>query len=134
MEEKSDTSKQNSVRKKTVYNKRKTGFEKEQLAADYLSGLGMQILERNFYTRTGEIDLIAKDGDYLVFLEVKYRAGNRYGYPEEAVTPAKQQRIIRSARYYLYRQGLSETTPCRFDVLAIQGNQIRLIRNAFGVY
>ncbi len=113
-------------------NKRKVGSEKEAVAADYLSGIGYQILERNFYSRTGEIDLVAREGGYLVFIEVKYRRNNASGYPEEAVTPAKQRAIIQTARYYMLRNKYPEMTPCRFDVVAITGVEIRLIQNAFG--
>lgn len=112
-------------------NKRQVGSEKEAEAARYLSGLGYEILANNFYTRTGEIDLIAAEGGYLVFIEVKYRRNLSSGYPEEAVTPAKQRTIRRTARYYMLKNGYPETTPCRFDVVAITGNHIRLIQNAF---
>lgn len=114
-------------------NKRKIGCEKEESAAKYLSGIGYQILARNFYTRTGEIDLVAQEGGYLVFIEVKYRKNQIFGYPEEAVTLSKQRKIIRTARYYMLKNGYTETTPCRFDVVAITGNEIRLVKNAFGV-
>lgn len=114
-------------------NKRKCGSEKERLAAQYLIGLGYHILEFNFYSRTGEIDLIARENEYLVFVEVKYRKSNASGYPEEAVTPAKQRRIVQTARYYMLRRGYPEAAPCRFDVVAMTGEKIRLIKNAFEV-
>lgn len=114
-------------------NKRKCGNEKEQLAAQYLAGLGYQIIEHNFYSRTGEIDLIARENGYLVFIEVKYRKNNVSGCPEEAVTPAKQRKIIQTARYYMLRRGYPEATPCRFDVVAMTGTEIRLIKNAFEI-
>lgn len=113
-------------------NKRRIGSEKELLASEYLQQQGYEILEQNYYTRSGEIDLIAKEAGYLVFLEVKYRKTTANGYPEEAVTYQKQQRLIRAARYYMLTHGFGEYTPCRFDVVAITGAQIRLIRNAFG--
>ncbi|MDE7211440.1 MAG: YraN family protein [Lachnospiraceae bacterium] len=122
----------NAERQVGNINKRKVGSEKEAVAADYLSGIGYQILERNFYSRTGEIDLVAREGGYLVFVEVKYRKNNASGYPEEAVTPAKQRAIVRTARYYMLRNKYPEMTPCRFDVVAITGMEIRLIQNAFG--
>ncbi len=90
-------------------------------------------MERNFYSRTGEIDLIAREDGYLVFVEVKYRSSWRFGSPEEAVTPAKQRSIVRTARFYLLRRGFPEGTPCRFDVLAIDGEELRLLRNAFSL-
>lgn len=111
-------------------NKRKKGAEYEEKAALYLAGKGYEILERNFYTCYGEIDLIARDGDTIVFLEVKYRKNLQGGYPQEAVTFQKRQRIIWSARYYLYKNRVCEI-PCRFDVVAITGEEIVHIRNAF---
>lgn len=113
-------------------NKRQTGAEGELLAAEYLKGQGYTILKHNFRCRMGEIDLIAKEGEYLCFVEVKYRAGTSYGLPSEAVTPQKQKKIRRTAEYYLLTQGCSMDTPCRFDVVAVCGNHIRLYRNAFG--
>lgn len=116
-----------------VINKRKLGSEKEAAAARYLSGLGYRILARNFYTRTGEIDLVAWEDGYLVFIEVKYRKSCTFGCPEEAVTPAKQRTILQTARYYMLANGYPETTPCRFDVVAVTDKETRLIKNAFGV-
>ncbi|MBS6644752.1 MAG: YraN family protein [Clostridiaceae bacterium] len=112
-------------------NKRETGGCYEDMAAAYLEKEGYHILERNYYTRQGEIDLIAMDGDYLVFIEVKYRKDLKKGHPAEAVAYQKQQKIIKSARYYLYKHHLSEDKPCRFDVVSILNDEIQLIKNAF---
>ena len=115
-------------------NKRPVGSTREAEAASYLEKNGYQILEHNYRCRQGEIDLIARDGRYLVFIEVKYRRTLRSGYPEEAVDKRKQQKIWRTARYYLYRHGYGEDTPCRFDVVSITGEgpqAIRVIRDAF---
>ena len=79
----------------------------------------------------GEIDLIARDGRYLVFIEVKYRKNLQMGDPLEAVDVRKQQRIYQTARYYLHQKKW-ENIPCRFDVIGITGTQICHIRNAFG--
>lgn len=113
-------------------NKRALGAAKEALAEAYLRGQGYEILERNFYSRMGEIDLIAREDGYLVFLEVKYRKSSMSGHPAEAVTYRKQQKIYAAARYYLYKKGFPTDMPCRFDVVAIQGEEITLIKNAFG--
>ena len=67
----------------------------------------------------GELDLVMRDGDILVFVEVKHRTTTRYGHPLETVTYQKQQRLVRAARLYIARGGLS--SPCRFDILAITG-------------
>lgn len=112
-------------------NRRRTGAEYEQKAAEYLKSLGWRILERNFRCRTGEIDLIALEGAVLVFVEVKYRRSSAYGNPAEAVDARKQRTICRVADYYRMRHGISEDCSVRFDVAAIQGGEICLIRNAF---
>lgn len=112
-------------------NKRRTGSEYEQKAADYLEAKGMQILARNFRIRSGEIDLIARDGRCLVFVEVKYRKNSGKGTALEAVNARKQQIIAQVAGYFLYRYHFPEDTPCRFDVIGITEDKITHIENAF---
>lgn len=112
-------------------NKRETGTIKENLAAQYLTRPGVKILEHNFRCRQGEIDLIGRDGRYLVFFEVKYRKTARNGMPAEAVGYAKQQKIRYTAQFYLYSRRYRENMPCRFDVVSILGDQISWIRDAF---
>lgn len=114
-------------------NKRQIGSEQEYIAEQYLIKNGYIILERNFNTRTGEIDMIAKDREYLVFIEVKYRSSTAYGYPEEAITSTKKQKIIKTARYYMQLKGISQDVPCRFDVIVILKEDIHLIKDAFQV-
>lgn len=75
--------------------------------------------------------MIAKENGYLVFIEVKYRSTSRMGYPEEAIAPYKMQRIVKSAKKYLYEKGYPSDTPVRFDVVVILGKEISLIKNAF---
>ena len=113
-------------------NKRLVGIQYEQTAAKYLTMQGYQILEKNFSCRQGEIDLIAKDGEWLVFVEVKYRKTAAFGTPAEAVDKRKQQRIYRAASQYLYQSGYGQGQICRFDVVVILGEEISLIRHAFG--
>lgn len=115
----------------TGWNRRRIGTEQETRVLEYLQKQGYEILVRNFYTKYGEIDLIAKKDGYLVFVEVKYRSDERFGAPEEAVGFRKQRNIIAAARYYLYKNGISFDTPCRFDVAGIIGNEIRITENAF---
>ena len=112
-------------------NRCRTGSQWEGRAAVFLEQAGYQILERNFSCRQGEIDLIAREGAYLVFIEVKYRRNLGSGSPLEAVNPAKQEKIRRTALYYLYCRGYDEETPCRFDVVAVTGERFELIRDAF---
>lgn len=116
---------------KEVRNNRKTGSRYEHMAAAFLEEQGFTVLERNYHDRGGEIDIIARDGRYLVFVEVKYRADIRKGYPEEAVGYEKQKHIRHTAEYYLYSHHCIQDTPCRFDVVSILGEEIRLIRDAF---
>ncbi len=114
-------------------NKRQVGAVREAEAAAYLSENGYQVLEMNFRCRTGEIDIIAKDGEYLCFVEVKFRSGTDYGSPFEAVTYKKQQKIIRVAQYYMQVHGYTADTACRFDVVAVEKTKITLLKNAFGI-
>jgi putative endonuclease len=97
----------------------------------YLKEQGYVILEKNFRCRMGEIDLIAREGSYLVFVEVKYRSNASLGDPLEAVDRRKQATIRKVASWYLMKKGLSDRVPCRFDVVGILGKEITLIRNAF---
>ena len=112
-------------------NKRKIGKEQEDRAVKYLTAQGYRVLTTNFYCNAGEIDIIAKDGDYLCFIEVKYRSNISSGYPEEAVDPRKAGRIARSALYYMNMAGYAEDTPCRFDVVSMLEDEIYIIKNAF---
>ena len=111
------------------------GKQGEDLAADALLCLGYAILARRYRTRYGEIDIIARDRDVLVFVEVKARRDNQFGTAAESVTAWKQRRIIAMARDYLGRMSGPEV-PCRFDVVAIDGlgtteETVKVIRDAF---
>ncbi len=113
-------------------NKREIGSRYESMAADYLTSQGYEILARNYQNhRRGEIDLVAREGRFLVFIEVKYRRDTREGDPGEAISTLKQQRIRKAALVYLYEHRLPMDIPCRFDVVTILGKEIRLIRDAF---
>ena len=115
-------------------NHRKVGTVYEHKAVLFLQEKGYQILETNFYTRHGEIDIIAKDGKYLVFAEVRYRKNARGGTALESVTLSKQRRIIQSAKYYIYKKYYREDVSCRFDVIAFDGEDVVHIPNAFAGY
>ncbi len=112
-------------------NKRQVGSEGEEKASAFLSDQGYRIVKRNFYCKSGEIDIIAYDGEYLCFIEVKYRKDLSEGYPEEAVDVRKAKRITKCAMSYMNMCGLPDTTPCRFDVVSILGDEVKLIRDAF---
>ena len=112
-------------------NKREVGSGKERIAAEYLQEQGYRILEMNYFCKAGEIDIIAEEDGYLCFIEVKYRSDAASGFPEDAVDIRKAKRITKSAMFYMNSEGLSGETPCRFDVVAILGKDITLIKNAF---
>ncbi len=112
-------------------NKRAVGTEYENRAKEYLGGLGYRIVSSNYRCRAGEIDLVAVQGGYLVFIEVKYRRDGHSGDGLEAVDRRKQQRILRSARWYLMEKQIAFDCPCRFDVLSFQGDEVTLIQDAF---
>jgi len=112
-------------------NQRKTGAEWEQQAAEYLEAHGMRICERNFRSRQGEIDIIGSHEGYLVFVEVKYRSSTEKGYALEAVDSRKQRQICKTADYYRYIHRLDHRVSIRYDVVAIQGDRIDWVKNAF---
>ncbi len=113
--------------------KKLLGREGEDLAARFLTKQGYRLLERNYRTRSGEIDLIALHDGAVVFVEVKTRTSDAFGAPELAVTSRKQQRMIKAALAYIKYKKLHQV-PCRFDVVAITTaaeQEVELIRNAF---
>lgn len=114
-----------------MMNRRLVGNEYESRAAEYLQAQGVTILCRNYRKRRGEIDLIGRDGEYLVFFEVKERSGNGSGYAAEAVTGSKRRTICAVSLYYLKEKGYAPDTPVRYDVIAVDGDVVTWIRNAF---
>lgn len=112
-------------------NKRQTGSHYESQVAAFLKKNGFQILEQNFRCRSGEIDLIARDGRYLVFVEVKYRKNGAAGSALEAIGPKKAAQVRKIAGIYLYQKKYPENTPCRFDAAGVDGDVITYIKNAF---
>lgn len=115
-----------------IKNKRALGAKKEQQAADYLEQIGYQILCQNFYSRFGELDLIAREGETLVFCEVKYRKDRNAGDPVEAISPKKLYRMQQTAQYYCTKEQISEHQLRRFDAVCILGEEITLYRNITG--
>lgn len=113
-------------------NPRLLGRQAESTALEFLHRHGLRCLQRNFRTRLGEIDLIMADAGDIVFVEVRQRATNRFGGALESVTPAKRNRLIAAAQYYLLTH--VPNAGCRFDVVAIDGQgRIQWIRDAFQV-
>lgn len=113
-------------------NTRFIGNKAEDLACNYLKKLGFRILKRNFYIRGGEIDIIAKDKDILVFIEVKARYSHKFGLPIESITPWKLKALQKSALFYIQDINWGNK-PYRFDALTIdfleEKPQIELIKN-----
>jgi len=112
------------------------GKESESIAVDYLRKRGYRILEQNYRTKLGEIDIIARDRKTLVFVEVKARKSYRFGNPKAAVTPKKQRTMSMVALSYLKATGM-EGTRARFDVVAVSAYpgetqpEIEIVKNAF---
>ncbi len=110
------------------------GQSGEDLACAHLQASGLRILARNYRCRGGEIDVVAREGKTVVFVEVKERAGASHGRAVEAVTAVKRRRLVRSALLYAAQNGLTES-PLRFDVVAIdweaEGPTIRHDKGAF---
>ena len=109
------------------------GREYEKRAGWYLEQEGLKILEYNYRCALGEIDIVAREEETLVFCEVKYRTDTRKGTPLEAVDSRKQRRLFLSAMHYMMKAGLTEV-PCRFDVIGIMNDEICLVKNAFEAY
>ena len=105
------------------------GSDTEQLACEHLQANGLRLLQRNYRLKMGEIDLIMRDGVTIVFVEVRYRKTQRYGGALHSIDPRKQARIIRTAQYYL--QYHAPNALARFDVVAVEGQQLHWIKNAF---
>jgi putative endonuclease len=107
------------------------GQAAEQLAATWLQQQGLKLLESNYRSRFGEIDLIMQDGKETVFVEVRLRSSNSFGGAGASITPAKQQKLARTAEDYQQRHGV---TPCRFDAVLLESldsRHLQWIRNAF---
>jgi putative endonuclease len=107
------------------------GSDAEDLAAAYLQRAGLRVIARNYRCRFGEVDLIARDGNTLVFVEVRMRSHDRYGGAAASITAAKRVRLLRTARHYL--ANIAQVPACRFDALLVSGNggTIEWLKSAF---
>lgn len=109
--------------------RREQGAQAEALACDHLQAHGLTLVQRNYQVRAGEIDLIMREGNETVFVEVRQRSRPDWGSAAESVTASKRRRLSRAAQHYLQRHG---ETPCRFDVVTIDGNgKPQWLRHAF---
>ncbi len=111
--------------------KQRQGRLGEDAALAHLLRHGLLLVERNFLCKGGEIDLIMRERDALVFVEVRQRGGARHGGAAASVTPAKQRRLVCAAQVYLQR--LARLPPCRFDLVAIDAGALRWLRNVIEV-
>lgn len=102
----------------------------ETKSVKFLKKQGYKIIERNFKTRVGEIDIIARKNDELVFVEVKTRSSDCYGAPSEAVNRKKQEKYFKVAQEYILKKNMADCN-CRFDVVEVENGQINHIENAF---
>jgi len=117
-------------------NTRTVGSDAEQLALQYLGRQGLTLVSQNFRTRLGEIDLIMQNGNCLVFVEVRYRASNRFSRASLTVDIHKQRKLIRTAAVFLAKRERFANSVCRFDVVAIDADEygetsIEWIKDAF---
>ena len=111
--------------------KQRQGEGWEQHALAYLQRQGLQLVESNFRCKAGEIDLILRDGDALVFVEVRQRQSRTHGGAAASITQAKIRRLVRAAQTYLLR--FPRVPPCRFDIIAIDGDKLDWLRDAIQV-
>jgi len=112
-----------------VSERMETGRRAEDLASAYLKAKGLEILERNFRAKVGEIDLIAKDQDEVVFVEVRARSGRGYGGAAASVDSSKRRRLVRAARLWISARGWEGA--CRFDVVTLDGARLEHLPAAF---
>jgi putative endonuclease len=110
-------------------NRLETGQKAEDLAAAFLQAKGLAVLERNFRAKVGEIDLVARDGDEVVFVEVRARATKDFGGAAASVGGAKRRKLIRAASLWLQARGWDGA--CRFDVVAVDGGRLEHLPAAF---
>ena len=108
------------------------GASAESAAVQLLVDAGYRIVERNFRCKAGELDIVARDGDVLVFVEVRSRSDDEHGCAAEMIGTAKQRRVARVARYYL-GTAQPEFDECRFDIVGITAEESFLLRDAFRV-
>ncbi|MEK7834958.1 MAG: YraN family protein [Pseudomonadota bacterium] len=108
------------------------GRHAANLAALFLQQQGLKLVTRNYRCRFGEIDIIARDGNTVVFVEVRMRASDQFGGAAASITAGKRRKLLRTARHYL--AGATRVPPCRFDALLVSGadHSVEWLKNAFG--
>ena len=114
-----------------ILNKRETGSKYESMVCEYLTDRGYRILDRNFISRYGEIDIIAANEGYICFIEVKFRKDRGSGLPEEAISTAKIRKICKTSAYFMYLHPQYSGLQIRFDVASVLSDEINYYENAF---
>ncbi len=129
-----------------IRDRNKKGQAAEDIASSYLKQQGLVSIDSNFFSRRGEIDLIMRDNEYLIFIEVRYRKQSTYGHPLETITYNKQQKILKTVQYFLLKHPEFNNRPCRIDAVAITdirfadsknghaGETIEWIKNAIELF
>ena len=112
-------------------NTREIGTAYEELACEHLEAEGMRVIARNYRVKIGEIDIIAMDGQELVFIEVKYRASLDFGGAEYAIPRSKQRTIQRVAQWYMKAHRIPADAFCRFDAVLVNGTDVIHVKNAW---
>jgi putative endonuclease len=110
---------------------RATGNRFEEAARDFLEARGLRLVRANFLCRHGEIDLVMRDGDVLVFVEVRYRRNGAFGGALGSVTMAKRRKLVSAAHLWMAWHPNDARRPSRFDVLAFEGDDVEWVRGAF---
>lgn len=114
-----------------LFTKKQVGDDAERVAEQYLVKHGLSLVERNYRTRFGEIDLIMRDGEALIFVEVRLRKNDDFGGAAASIGTHKQRRLVAAAQQYI--SALRHPPPCRFDAVLIMGTQIEWLKDAFGI-
>jgi len=115
----------------TTPNSKSIGDAAEFKAVGFLRSKKVKIIDTNFHSKLGELDIVAQEESTLCFIEVKYRKNSFFRQPYEAVSKSKQKKIIRTAEFYLQKHPAFSKHPCRFDIISIVKDDITWIKNAF---
>lgn len=116
---------------RTTTPRRALGDRFEGAALSFLQARGLRLVQANFLCRHGEIDLVMREGEVVVFVEVRYRRGAAFGGALASVTAAKRRRIVSAAHIWLAGRPLDARRPCRFDVVGFEGERVEWVRGAF---
>ncbi len=120
--------------KKPIFKKPKKGSKEEDLVTQFLIQQGCQIIEKNYFCKGGEIDIIILKDNSLHFIEVKARKNSNFGHPAEYLNITKQQRLIKCAKIFLLKNIKYQDYPMQFDLVSLLNNEITWLKDAFEAY